>query len=394
MKIFKLLAICLLATTLASCGKEKIDSSSDKFYVLLKDSAVDGKTVTLTAEVGSDIRMEDITGTGFYYTEGGSVPEDGSAHYIPATFGEGRLFSATVTLQYGMSCRYKAVVKTAEKDYFSKERGFKTEVLHVSELSISPTSMNFAVGQTKILTITILPAEATDKTYEYKLEDPSIATINPTNNYYILQVDAKKAGSTNLKITTTDGNRTATCPIKVKNAVPEGAVDMGTSVYWAAGDLYDPDSSAPTKYYFAWGEIKSKSEYTKENYVFYYNNKVNYSDGLRNGVLMYTRDAARAIKGGNWRMPTSAEFNELKNACNVVEKYENRRYIAVFTSKTTGKSITFYRDVGCYVGSDNVETDILNLNFLQADLGSDGKPDTFSGGNPQYYGFRIRPVSD
>ena len=50
MKIFKLLAICLLATTLASCGKEKIDSSSDKFYVLLK-------------EVGSDIRMEDITGT-------------------------------------------------------------------------------------------------------------------------------------------------------------------------------------------------------------------------------------------------------------------------------------------------------------------------------------------
>jgi hypothetical protein len=49
MKIFKLLAICLLATTLASCGKEKIDSSSDKFYVLLKDSAVDGKTVTLTA---------------------------------------------------------------------------------------------------------------------------------------------------------------------------------------------------------------------------------------------------------------------------------------------------------------------------------------------------------
>lgn len=394
MKIFKLLVISLLATTLASCGKEKIDSSSDKFHVLLKDSAVDGKTVTLTAEVGSDIALEDVTATGFYYTEGGSVPEDGSAHFIPATFGEGRLFSATVTLQYGMSCRYKAVVKTAEKDYFSKERGFKTDLLHVTSVSVSPASLNLTVGLMKTLTISILPAEATDHSFECKLDDPSLVTVNETINKFIFEVTGVKAGTTNLTITTTDGKKTATCPIKVKNAVPEGAVDMGTSVYWAAGDLYDPDSSAPTKYYFAWGEIKSKSSYTKENYVFYYNNKVNYSDGLQNGVLMYTRDAARAIKGGDWRMPTSAEFNELKNACNVVEKYENRRYIAVFTSKTTGKSLTFYRDVGCYVGSDNVETDVFNLNFLQADLGSDGKPDTFSGGNPQYYGFRIRPVSD
>lgn len=93
-------------------------------------------------------------------------------------------------------------------------------------------------------------------------------------------------------------------------------------------------------------------------------------------------------------MPTFAEYLELKNACTVEENYENRRYVTVFTSKTTGKVIRLYRDVGCYVGSENKWTDFLTLNYLRADLGNDGKPDTFGGGNPEYSGFRIRPVCD
>ena len=381
--------------TVLSCGKEKINSSSDKFYVMADDPQVNGKMVTLCGRVGSSLDLSEVTEVGFYYTDGSSVPEDGSASWVPAAFSDEKHFSAAFSVSaYGKSYKWKAAAKTGSKTHYSKERGFKTDPLHVSSVSINPTLIPLEVDQSKEITVTVLPADASDKSFTWKIADPTVASASEGTLDNLVKITAKKAGETTLTITTTDSKKTAEATIKVRNARPDGAVDMGTSVYWAVDDLYDRDSYAATKYYFAWGEIKSKSSYTKENYVFYYNNKVNYTDGLQNGVLMYTRDAARAIKGGNWRMPTNAEYLELKNACNIVEKYENRRYVTVFTSKTTGKSITLYRDAGCYVGSDNVETDILNLNYLHADLGSDGKPDTFGGGNPEYYGFRIRPVSD
>lgn len=93
---------------------------------------------------------------------------------------------------------------------------------------------------------------------------------------------------------------------KFKEIVYE-AIDLGLSVKWASCNV---GANAPEEYgdYFAWGEISPKSRYSD-------NNSVTYGKAMSDisGNAQY--DAARANWGGNWRMPTRAEQDELFNEC-------------------------------------------------------------------------------
>ena len=106
----------------------------------------------------------------------------------------------------------------------------------------------------------------------------------------------------NLKIPDNDDDSVAT-------GVIDGHewVDLGLSVKWATMNV---GASSPSDYgsYFAWGEIRTKSKYTKKNSVTY---EKNFSD--ISGNRQY--DAARSNWGGSWRLPTKSELEELKNKC-------------------------------------------------------------------------------
>ena len=84
-------------------------------------------------------------------------------------------------------------------------------------------------------------------------------------------------------------------------------IDLGLSVKWATMNV---GASSPSDYgsYFAWGEIRTKSEYTAENSVTY---EKDFSD--ISGNRQY--DAARSNWGGSWRLPTKGEFEELIKRC-------------------------------------------------------------------------------
>ena len=84
-------------------------------------------------------------------------------------------------------------------------------------------------------------------------------------------------------------------------------VDLGLSVKWATCNV---GASSPEEYgdYFAWGETESKPTFTKENCKTWEKKLADI-----NGDPDY--DAARAIWGDTWRMPTKAEFWELENNC-------------------------------------------------------------------------------
>ena len=84
-------------------------------------------------------------------------------------------------------------------------------------------------------------------------------------------------------------------------------VDLGLSVKWATCNV---GANKPEDYgdYFAWGETKTKYDYSSSNSVTY---GKNYSD--IGGKSQY--DAARANWGGSWRMPTKEELEELENKC-------------------------------------------------------------------------------
>ena len=84
-------------------------------------------------------------------------------------------------------------------------------------------------------------------------------------------------------------------------------VDLGLSVKWATCNV---GASSPSDYgnYYAWGETRTKSEYTVDNSSTY-----GKSMGDISGDIRY--DAARANWGGTWRLPTETEMQELVDKC-------------------------------------------------------------------------------
>ncbi len=103
-------------------------------------------------------------------------------------------------------------------------------------------------------------------------------------------------------------------------------VDLGlpSGFLWATCNI---GANAPEEYgdYFAWGETQMKTTYNWSTYQYCngsqntltkYCNKANYGyNGFTDNLttLQLSDDAARANWGGNWRMPTKEDFQELYN---------------------------------------------------------------------------------
>ena len=83
-------------------------------------------------------------------------------------------------------------------------------------------------------------------------------------------------------------------------------VDLGLSVKWATCNV---GANSPEAYgdYYAWGETATKSRYLSDNCETY---KQNIGD-----IKGTSRDVAHVKWGGNWRMPTKAELDELLSKC-------------------------------------------------------------------------------
>jgi len=121
------------------------------------------------------------------------------------------------------------------------------------------------------------------------------------------------------------------------------AVDLGLSVKWAnmnVGATKDSDFGT----YYAWGETKPKSYYSWDTYTLGRGDtkflvKYNFND--KKTQLVPADDAARANWGGEWRMPTVEEFDELVNPDNCEWEWTNKDGVNGYkvTGKKTGNSI-------------------------------------------------------
>lgn len=104
-----------------------------------------------------------------------------------------------------------------------------------------------------------------------------------------------------------------------------GYVDLGLSVKWATCNV---GATSPEDYghYFAWGETSTKERYDYDNSPTY---GLSYTE-LRSqgyidseGKLTPQYDVATANWGGDWRMPTEAEQEELLNYCTWIWTAQN-----------------------------------------------------------------------
>ena len=140
--------------------------------------------------------------------------------------------------------------------------------------------------------------------------------------------------------------------------------------------------------FFAWGETTSKSSFTSSNYKY---------TGT-SSTLPLNNDAANVIWGGNWRMPTQEEVQELIDNCTwnsfTITYTEKRVYQA--KSKINGNSIYLL------CGGLNDGTGVINTTHVYIWTNSNsvtGKAIGFTTNNGRqlcdqnkYYGLCIRPV--
>ncbi len=141
------------------------------------------------------------------------------------------------------------------------------------------------------------------------------------------------------------------------------AVDLGlpSGLKWANMNV---GASSPENYgdYFAWGETTPQSDntYKWESYKWcngryntqtkYCNNSEYGNDGFTDNktVLDAGDDAARANWGGDWRMPTKADFDELINNTTSEWTAQNGVYGRKFTSNKTGNSNSIFLPAAGY----------------------------------------------
>jgi len=107
-------------------------------------------------------------------------------------------------------------------------------IVHVTGVTVSPTSASVAAGLTTQLTATVAPSNATNQTVSWSSSNTAVATVSSTG-----LVTGVAAGSATVTATTADGGKTATSAITVTAATSftvyfwrPSTWGTGIKIYW------------------------------------------------------------------------------------------------------------------------------------------------------------------
>lgn len=87
-------------------------------------------------------------------------------------------------------------------------------IIPLTGVTISPTILSLKIGDTSTILATVSPLNATDQTVNWNSDNPAIATVSSSG-----VVTAVASGNAKITVSTTDGNKTASCTVTVLNAV-------------------------------------------------------------------------------------------------------------------------------------------------------------------------------
>ncbi|MDO5419982.1 MAG: hypothetical protein Q4F50_07980 [Bacteroides sp.] len=250
------------------------------------------------------------------------------------------------------------------------------------------------------------------------------------NTFYILKLTDKE-----MELEWRDVGLTITCKFYKYNE-DEGFlidqmeyVDLGLSVKWATHNLGAEDRKASQLgNYYAWGETSPKDVYILNNYKYcrqledlwlYFLTKYNSDPDLGyNGfvdgktTLDAEDDAAIAVRGKEWRMPTPEEFQELVDKCTWVWTQDAEGNSGYKVTGTTGYYIflpaagykvedavaSYSKGMGCYltnstgvIPSTYADYPFINCVHFSQSLNPKTNKDYFSL-ECRAWGYSIRPV--
>lgn len=114
------------------------------------------------------------------------------------------------------------------------------ETVAVTSVSLNKSSIELAVGDTKTLTKTISPANATISNVEWTSDDPNVVAVSANGRIRGIAV-----GTTTITVTTDDGAKKATCTVTVSGEVSKVSV-TGVSLDKPALELTEGDTTTLT----------------------------------------------------------------------------------------------------------------------------------------------------
>ena len=194
-------------------------------------------------------------------------------------------------------------------------------------------------------------------------------------------------------------------------------IDLGlpSGVKWAA---YNVGATKPEEFggYYAWGETEEKTDFGLSSYKWYdyatfnmtkycTDNIGGYVEVDNKTVLDPEDDVAHVKWGGDWRMPTKDEYDELCNECtwqwttlNGVNGYRvtgpngNSIFLPAAGYCDSFDAVAWgVGSFGCYWSSSLSDS---NSGAMSLFFSSVLDPRYYVGNNPRYYGLLVRPVCE
>jgi len=108
-----------------------------------------------------------------------------------------------------------------------------SENVSVSGVNLSATAIGLVIGETKTLTATVLPSDATDKGVSWTSDDDSIASVDKNG-----VVAGVGAGWTTITVTTDDSGKTKACGVVVSTLPVSGVKLEPSTLELKLGDSY------------------------------------------------------------------------------------------------------------------------------------------------------------
>ncbi|MCQ2110956.1 MAG: hypothetical protein MJY79_05630 [Bacteroidaceae bacterium] len=272
---------------------------------------------------------------GFEISEDQSFPKSNTQKVLAETYDPNFKYSCSIeSLDLGTTYYVRAYMINQMCLYLGEAKTISTTALEITTYDIDTTTYS--------VTTHVNVQQLSTKTYTYGVcygttENPTVndktviaSDIDDENNYIVTMTDVPFGTTIYYRsYVMIDG---VAHYGEVKSFVREYKVpayeyvDLGLSVKWAT---FNVGATKPEEYgnYFAWGETEPKSDYSWSTYKYCngsYNTLTKYCSEHSFGyngftdnktVLDLEDDAAHVNWGGDWRMPTEEEQDELSENC-------------------------------------------------------------------------------
>lgn len=120
-----------------------------------------------------------------------------------------------------------AVITVSTADKSKTDTCSVTVKTHVGKISLDSSEFDLYKGETKTLTATVTPADASDKSVSFTSSNTAVATVNGAG-----VVKAVANGTATITAATTDGNKTASCKVTVKTRVSSVALSASSATVY------------------------------------------------------------------------------------------------------------------------------------------------------------------